>query len=180
MKGLTAFQRSLRKIVRRGFEMQATLKLDTLTPDLERRIGALRHAAPVFGAMAVQLQAMTLRAFSNPSARPADWPARKLDKEQGGPQKRDERGKFVKNKDWWPPLRHTGELYQGIQVVEVTDDHAIVAANVDYASFQQYGTAKIPPRPFFPVLNGVFTPAAIRKIDAVAKDKLRQMGVAPR
>lgn len=46
------------------------------------------------------------------------------------------------------PLLRTGELRASIQVREVTPEHALVATDDPIAGFQEFGTTRIPPRPF--------------------------------
>lgn len=46
------------------------------------------------------------------------------------------------------PLLRTGELRASIQVGEVTPEHVTVGSDDPIAAYQEFGTTKIPPRPF--------------------------------
>lgn len=46
------------------------------------------------------------------------------------------------------PLLRTGELRASIQVGDVTPEHAMVGSDDPIATYQEFGTARIPPRPF--------------------------------
>ena len=46
------------------------------------------------------------------------------------------------------PLLRTGELPASIKVSEVTPEHAIVGTDDPIARYQEFGTDRIPPRPF--------------------------------
>ena len=62
------------------------------------------------------------------------------------------------------PLLRTGELRATIQVGEITPQHAVVGTDDPIAAYQEFGTERIPPRPFIG--------AAVFRTEAVARHKM--------
>lgn len=58
------------------------------------------------------------------------------------------------------PLLRTGELRASIQIREATPERAVVASDDPIAGYQEFGTDRIPPRPFIGA-------AVFRKKDAI-------------
>jgi len=123
--------------------MQTQLRLsrDEVTPDLKRRIRALRNRRPVLLAMGMALVSLGKRAFSNPTLRPTAWAARKRPKPH-------------------PLLVKSSQLRRGIHVGRVTNETVAVGSPMIYAGVHQFGSRKktgrgggIPPRPFMPIVG---------------------------
>lgn len=123
------------------------LRLDQVTPSLSALADdALRRRA--VQAMATLVESYAVRAFDEPSLRPAAWPARK------------------KSKATNPLLIKSGNLRQSIHAQLTGNDAAKVGTPVVYGAVHQLGSSKrgIPARPFFPVLHDQLTGAVQAEI----------------
>jgi phage gpG-like protein len=131
---------------------------DGISPAIVRLTSRARNRKPILEAMGLEFVSLTKRAFTDPGLRPLPW----RDKVDGTPA----------------TLRKSGAMWQSIRVAQVTNDSVTAASDRPYAAIHQFGgkTGKggkvtMPPRPFFPVLNGKLTPLAAQRIGAVAKAK---------
>ena len=134
--------------------------VDHLSPGLARLAARCRNRKPVLEAMGLEFVSITKRAFTNPALRPLPW----RDKVDGTPA----------------TLRKSGAMWQSIRVTDVTDHSVTAGSDRAYAAIHQLGgktgrnhAATMPPRPFFPILNGKLTPEAKRLIEAVGHDKIK-------
>ena len=129
---------------------------DALTPALLKAARGIADRKPILEAMGLQMVSITKRAFSDPSLRPMPWAPRKDTKPHS-------------------LLRKSGALWQSIRVGELTNDHVDIRSDRVYAAAQQLGYAprNLPPRPFFPIINGDLTPVAADKIQRVAVAKIK-------
>jgi phage gpG-like protein len=50
--------------------------------------------------------------------------------------------------DGHPILRDTGDLYNSIQAMEVSQEEIIIDSDLDYAGYNDQGTSRAPARPF--------------------------------
>ena len=125
---------------------------DTLSPALRRRASAIRDRKPILEAMGLVFVSLTKRAFTTPSLRPLPWP----DKRDGSPA----------------TLRRSGALWQSIRITSLTNDSVTVGSDRRYAAVHQFGGKRMPPRPFFPILNSELTPEAKKQIGNVARLKI--------
>jgi phage virion morphogenesis protein len=130
-----------------------------ISAELARRAARIRDRRPVLEAMGAEFVSQSKRAFANTALRPAPWAPKK----DGTPA----------------TLRKSGALFQSIRVVEVTNDSVTSGSDRPYAAIHQLGgrtgrnhAATMPPRPYFPILNGKLTPEAQRRIEAVGKAKI--------
>lgn len=124
--------------------MQVHLSIqDNLTPDLRRKVAALSNRRPCLLAMGEAVVSLAKRAFTQPGLRPAEW------------KERDKR------RTWSHPiLRQSGDLWQGIHVVQADKESVTVGSPKVYAAVHQFGSNKtagrgsgIPARPFMPIIG---------------------------
>ena len=137
---------------------------DRITPAIARRLRAVKDTRPVLEAMGTEGVSLTKRAFTDAALRPSPWAPLKpstLARKKGS------------------ILRESGAMWQSIRITETTAKSVAWGSDRKYAAIQQLGgqagkggKVTLPPRPFFPVLNGKITPAARVKIDLVAKKKI--------
>jgi phage gpG-like protein len=148
---------------------------DTITPSLARLAAGVKNKKPILEAMGTQLESLTKRAFNEPSLRPIAW----KNKWDGSPA----------------TLRKNQLLVRSIRVTALTNDSVTVASDRIYAAIQQLGgtirpkngkalvfmlggrkifakQVTLPPRPFFPFINGRMTPGAQDKIRRVGEAKI--------
>lgn len=160
--------------------LTAEIKLNTLAPALQAAASKAQDATPILRAMGLALKSITEGNFSSHGAsfRPTPWPA----KRDGKPSN----------------LKLTTTLSRSFRLV--TDGRsARLSTDRKYAAIHQVGgtihakpgkalrfrlpdgrwayrkSVKIPPRPFFPVLNGNFTPAAAALIIAAGQRAVGKM-----
>ena len=157
------------------------LTQDNVSPALARLAATARNPEPVLRAMGTTFKSLTEGTFNSAGAafRPKPWPPKK----DGTPSN----------------LQLTTTLAKSFQL-EVTSTYARVSTGVTYSRIHQLGSAQwndgikfireiggkrartevrkgIPPRPFFPVINGRLTPEAERLIGrAGARVIARQAG----
>jgi phage virion morphogenesis protein len=138
-----------------------------ISPELARRARAVADRRPILEAMGAVFVSLTKRAFSDATLRPTPWAP------NAPSTLRRKKGTL---------LRESGALYQSIAITQLTNDAVTVSSDRPYAAIQQLGgqagrgrQVTIPPRPFFPVLNGQLTPEARRRIDNVAKLKIESL-----
>lgn len=125
---------------------------NSISPDLARMVSALRDRRPVLEAMGTTLAALTRRTWRDASLRALPWQATQTGR---------------------PILYKSGALVQSIRVVEVTNRSVTVGTDRPYAVFHQFGTRKLPPRPFFPFdATGRMLATAQRKIESAARTAL--------
>ncbi len=120
-----------------------------IAPALSRMAATARNPRQVLQAMGNVFKSITEGNFSGQGSeyRPSQWPAKK----DGSPA----------------TLKKSGLLWHSFHLV--VDDHAAVLSNpTPYAAAHQFGYAprNLPPRPFYPVIDGRLTPAAAEKIGA--------------
>lgn len=126
------------------------LKVDHISPALSRLVSdELRHH--MVQGMTTVVESMAVRAFDEPSLRPASWAARSK-----------------KSKGAHPLLIKSGNLRQGI-FSKVEGDAGKVGSPTPYASRHQLGSKDgfTPARPFFPFLEDKLTGHAREEIDDV-------------
>ena len=140
---------------------------DDISPDLAKKISALKNARPVLAAMGQTLVNLAKSAFDQPQLRPSAWPARKKDT-----------GK--------PLLIRTTTLRRSLRTILVTNDSATVGTDRTYAAVHQFGSRKnkgrgsgIPPRPYWPLTGSPqaprLTPKAMEAIDAAARRQIEML-----
>lgn len=142
--------------------MKFFIREDTITPRLARIARNLGDRKPVLEAMGIAVQSHTVEAFSQLVPRPAPWPP----KRDGSPSN----------------LTETTALRQSIRVVRVTSRKVVVGTDRVYAAVHQFGSSKtsgrgsgIPPRPFFPWVDGRMTPDARRRVKEAAEARIRSL-----
>lgn len=163
-----------------GFAIK--LRRDDLTPDLKKKIRALKDPTPVLRAIGTQLVSLTKRSFRDPSLRIAPWKP----KASGAASN----------------LIAKGMLLSSIRITGLTKTTVTIGTDRRYAAIHQLGgvirakpgkslvfkigertifasKVTIPARPFFPFLpTGELAPKAIdpvRNVATLAANK--QLGV---
>ena len=125
---------------------------DDISPKLSKLAASAKHPEKVLRSMGTVFMSITMGNFNDAGAdyRPASWPA----KRDGSPSK----------------LQKSGTLSRSFHL-EVGSTFAKVGNPTIYAATHQFGRtdgrgSPIPPRPFFPVIDGKLTPKAEEKIAA--------------
>jgi phage gpG-like protein len=136
---------------------------DDVSPDLARKLAALKNRRRAMLAIGQEIVTSAKRAFSISSLRPAPWaPLR--------PSTLARKGQKTS------PLILSGTMARSPRVIEATEDRVTVGSdrrvgNYSLAAIHQYGAPRrrIPPRPFFPFGGGpdrpVLTPQMARIVD---------------
>lgn len=133
-----------------------------LQADLRRLVAHMQGAgrAKVLKAGGHAIAAMATRAFRDESLRPSPWlPLAKktLAKKAAGRTS---------------PLIDTGALFRSIRVAQPEGDSVEIASDRPYATYHQFGTTRMPARPFIPAIGGedggaaALTPAAEESVKA--------------
>ena len=142
--------------------MNISIKTDTLTPDLKKKLAKVENPAPCMRAIGTLVESMARDAFTNESIRPTAWDAltaRTLEKKK-------KRGYGSKE------LIASGVLARSPLVLEATEKGARVGSDRragawSLAAIHQLGAPKrnIPPRPFFPFFaSGEATETAKKRV----------------
>ncbi len=139
-----------------------TIVSNEVSPRLAQLNSLSAKPEPILRAMGTTFMSITMGTFNDVGAsfRPVPW-AKKKD---GTPSK----------------LQKSGTMSRSFHLA-VTDKAAIVSNPVIYAATHQFGRPQgngvIPPRPFFPVLNGVLTPkASLLIVKAGERALAKQLG----
>ena len=140
---------------------------NTITPTLHWNARAIANKRPILEAMGMEFVSLTKRAFTDATLRPAPWAPLKP--------------ATLKHKKG-TILRESGALFHSIAISELTDIAVTVSSDRPYAAIQQLGgkagrnhAVTIPPRPFFPILEGKLTPHARERIEAIARAKIKSL-----
>ncbi len=160
---------------RLGWRTMSIAFRDTISPTLKRAAAGIKDKRPILEAMGAQLTSLTIRAFNDPSLRPAPWPA----KSDGSPA----------------TLRKNQVLVHSIRIVKLTNSSVTVGTDRVYAAIHQLGgtikpkhgkalrfslggaevfakSVSIPARPFFPFTEGRMTDLARERLRSVAQAKI--------
>lgn len=131
-----------------------TLTQDAISPSLAHLAGQPLQDRIALAA-ATALVGLAQRAFDEPDLRPSEWAPRKKPASH-------------------PLLLLSGTLRQSIHAVSLGGGKADIKMPVEYAAHQQLGSRKtsgrgsgVPPRPFFPALDGQITERGYEAIDDV-------------
>jgi phage gpG-like protein len=129
---------------------------DSLTPALQKMAAGCKNKKPILEAMGNTLVSLTIRAFTNESLRASSWP--EVKKKVGA------------------PLYKSGAMKHSIRIVDANNEHVLVGTDRFYAKFHQFGTKKMPARPFFPFdANGKLIPPALRNVQLSAAAALNKL-----
>ena len=147
---------SMGRFVKGGFQIRQTM--DTVTPDLERKIAALSGGARIMKAIGTQIVGLTKRAFRDESLRQIPWPPKKKD---GSPSN----------------LIRKGALLSSIRITGLTQNTVTVGTDRPYGAVHQLGSSKktgrgsgIPPRPYFPFKpDGTLADVAREPVQAIVQ-----------
>lgn len=132
---------------------------DTLTPDLAKKIGAMKNPQRAARAMGTVFASLAKRSFNDASLRPLPWQPLRAATVKA--KKRAGLSEEI--------LRAHGRLAQSPRVKSVTKDSVTVTSDAPYARYHQLGTKNIPARPFFPVkADGTLTDQARKLVRAAA------------
>jgi phage virion morphogenesis protein len=140
-----------------------------ISPELARRAAAVRDKWPILHAMGAELTSITKKNFTESSMRPAPWAPLKP-------------ATLARKKGRGGILRLTGAMMQSIRITEVTSSTVTVGSDRPQAAIHQLGgrtgknhAVNMPPRPFFPILNGRLTPLAQERIARKGEAKIRSL-----
>lgn len=148
---------------------------DDISPSLTRLVRTAKNPLPVLRAMGTTFKSITEGTFNSAGAayRPKPWPP-------------------LKDPEGQPSILQKSTTLAKAFHLEVTAQAATLSNPMPYAGIHQFGgtirakgkalswinskgervfakMVKIPPRPFFPVLDGKLTPKAEEKISAAAQ-----------
>jgi phage gpG-like protein len=127
--------------------IRVSIRRDSLTPDLRRRLRAVKNKAPLLKAVADVLSQTAKGAFNDPQLRPTSWPAKK----DGSPA----------------TLRRDQLLARSPRTVSTTPKRAILGSDRRYAAVHQFGSRPggrgIPARRYMPFIDRRPTPLAVRR-----------------
>ncbi|MFZ4394164.1 MAG: phage virion morphogenesis protein [Kiritimatiellia bacterium] len=157
---------------------------NTISPGLARMITASKNPKAILEAMGLALVSLTKRAFTDPTLRPSDWPARKGEASN-------------------PLLIRSTLLRRSIRIVHTTSTEVMVGTDRPYAAAHQFGTGPytirpknkkalswpgaahpvkvvhhpgLPARPFFPfTAAGEMTAKAKTKIESAGRVALARL-----
>jgi phage gpG-like protein len=135
-------------------KIKLSIRNNPLTPTLKRMLNALSKSGrkAVMLEMGRELLNITQEQFGpDKPNRPAPWPPLS-----------DSYKKKIKY--FGPPkLILSGALHDSF-TIRATSTEVFVTAHKPYAEYQQFGTNKMPMRPYFPVVDGELTPYAEERI----------------
>lgn len=136
---------------------------DMLTPALRERLARISDARPVLEAAGAALASVATRSFRDAALRPAEWPplaASTLRRKQrhGG-----------------QPLIDRGALFRSVLAQDPGRDSVEVGTDREYSIYHQFGTGRMPARPFFPVAGGALTPRAEAEVRSAAERAIRAL-----
>lgn len=116
---------------------------DELTPALRKKLARISDKRPILEAAGAALAGVATRAFRDEALRPSEWAPlaeSTLRRKRGG-----------------GPLIDTGALYRSVIAQAPGRDSIEVGSDREYSLFHQWGTRKMPARPFFPIDDKGFT-----------------------
>ncbi|MDD4059173.1 MAG: phage virion morphogenesis protein [Kiritimatiellae bacterium] len=116
-----------------------------------RALGSAEAMARVARVAGEELAIMAAEAFHSERVRPAEWPPLSR-RTEAGMSKARKRG--AKKRGSARPLVDTGTLMRSFEVGAADGDGVTVKSTQDYAVYHQYGTRKMPARPFIPATGG--------------------------
>lgn len=128
----------------------ALANLRTAVDEAER--GALRpELAKVLGAAAIKLVADEFRSSEDPYGRP--WKPLARERARNVRASRRRRARGLESRGGSKPLINTGRLKNAFnpQSVDTSPDGFTINIPVDYASYHQFGTSRIPQRQMLPM-----------------------------
>jgi phage gpG-like protein len=134
---------------------------DTLSPAMQRLLRKVRDKRPVLEAAGATMAGLTVQAFRNASIRPKEWDelAESTLKRKGG------KGNV---------LIDSGALWQSI-VSDPGSSQVEIGTDRFYAPYLQFGTSRMPARPFIPVTDDdELTPLASRRVGDAVERVLRR------
>lgn len=146
-----------------------TLKVKVQTPDIRKLLTSFGMRR-VLRAIGMRFRDITQANFGVAGAhRPTQWP----------PYARDY-PKWGKRKGGPATLIQTGKLRGSFVVDSNHNDYVEISAEgIPYADAHQFGSKRVPARPYFPILskgfNATLTPFAQRELEQAAEQELSQM-----
>ena len=124
--------------------LRISIRRDSLSPDLRRRLLAVRNKAPLLKAVSDTLAQTAKGAFNDPALRPTSWPAKK----DGSTA----------------TLRRDQLLARSPRTVSTTPQRAILGTDRRYGRYHQSGTRRgLPARRFMPFVDRSPSALAIRR-----------------
>ncbi len=136
-----------------------TLRTDSLSPDLLRRLKTAKNTAPIMASIGSTLVSLGQRAFTDASLRPATWAARK-----------------VEPKDGHLILQDETNLRKSLRVTSSSARQVTIGSHLPYAAAHQLGNPKgnLPARPYLPFLpDGTLTPRANKNVESIIRAALK-------
>jgi len=138
---------------------------DSLTPALKEKLAKVKDTRPILEAGGFMLKQCALAAWRDESMRPVPWRPLK----PATVERKEKAGKTAM-------LIFERHMQQSLRVGVPSGDKIEVGSDAFYAPFHQFGTAKMPARPFIPMKNdGTLTPAAEQKVFSAMRARLAQL-----
>ncbi len=143
----------------------STKGFDKLLADFPNRFATAQKRT--LEAIGTEVSSRAERAFRSETLRPSPWAPRK-------PSKRDDGHPLL--------IKHPhGGLWKSIRHRLEGSDTVVVGSDKGYAGYHQFGTKRMPARPYFPIdQHGRLTPAMESKIQGMAgriyEDELKKLG----
>lgn len=138
---------------------------DSLTPALRQKLEKVRDKRPLLQAGGTMLWQCSLDSWRNETMRLAPWPelapATVAAKEAAGKT---------------AMLFFEGHMKQSLRVGAPSGDTIEIGSDAFYAPFHQFGTARMPARPFIPMMgNGQLSSAAEKRVFAAMTARLNAL-----
>jgi phage gpG-like protein len=124
---------------------------DMLTPALLDKLARITDPLPVLRAAGAALAAASTRTFREPDFRPAPWAPLKPETLK---RKKGRGGILIDN----------ALLWRSILAAEPSGNEVEVGTDRTYALFHQFGTRRMPARPFIPVQGDTLAPRAAESV----------------
>ena len=135
---------------------------DMLTPALKAKLAKIKNKAPVLKAAGAALAGIAVGAFRDASLRPAEWDEKVTDATLRKPGRS---GLLLDRKNLWQSILAKAPETDGVEVV----------TNAEYGIYHQFGTRKMPARPFFPVVGDSLTPKAERAVVSAMEGQINAL-----
>jgi phage gpG-like protein len=138
---------------------------DTLSPALRAKLDALRDTRPILEAGGFMLKQCALQAWRDAAMRPVPWQPLK----PATVERKEKAGKTAM-------LIFERHMQQSLRVGVPSSGKVEVGSDAFYAPFHQFGTKRMPARPFIPMHeDGKLVPAAEARVYAAMKARLNQL-----
>jgi len=138
---------------------------DSLTPALRQKLDAMKDTRPILEAGGFMLKQCALSAWRDEAMRPAPWRPLK----PATVERKEKAGKTAM-------LIFERHMQQSLRVGVPSGGKVEVGSDAFYAPFHQFGTGRMPARPFIPMReDGKLVPAAEQKVFSAMRARMAQM-----